>query len=162
MSGEMSESRLPPLAIVLGVAGLLPFFAAALNAAKADIGSTQSSALPLITYGAVVLSFLGGVHWGFVLEGPPAAGQRSRLGLGVLPGLIGWAAALLGLWRQPFFALALLIAAFVLTAIVEGRAQRLEMVPSGYMVLRWILTIVVVAVLTTVLVLRMVGGRVLF
>jgi hypothetical protein len=34
--------------------------------------------------------------------------------------------------------------------------------PSGYMVLRWVLTIVVVAVLTTVLVLRLVGGRLLF
>jgi hypothetical protein len=162
MSGEMSESRLPPLAIVLGVAGLLPFFAAALNAAKADAGNTLSSALPLITYGAVVLSFLGGVHWGFVLEGPATVAQRSRLGLGVVPGLVGWGAALLGIWGQPFFALALLIAGFVLTAIAEGRAQKRELVPSGYMVLRWILTVVVVAVLTTVLVLRMVGGRVLF
>jgi hypothetical protein len=162
MSDEMSESRLPPLAIVLGAAGLLPFFVAALNAAKADIGSAQSSALPLITYGAVVLSFLGGVHWGFVLEGPPTFAQRSRLGLGVVPGLLGWGAALLGVWGQPFLGLSLLIAGFVLTAVVEGRARKLEMVPAGYMVMRWILTVVVVAVLTTVLVLRMVGGRVLF
>jgi hypothetical protein len=157
----MNESRLPPLAIILGIAGLLPFFAAALGAARADT-MVQNSAMPLITYGAVILAFLGGVHWGFVLEGPSERGERGRLVLGVVPGLAGWGAVLLGVWRQPFLALAVLIVAFAATAIVEGRTQKLELMPSGYMVLRWVLTIVVVAVLTTVLVLRLVGGRLLF
>ena len=59
----------------------------------------QFSLLALMAYGATVLAFLGGVHWGFALdEGSNQTSQalRARLVLGVVPSLIGWAAAARG------------------------------------------------------------------
>ena len=157
----MTEKRLPPLAILLSVAGLLPFFAAALNAARGDT-STVNTAMPLLTYAAVVLSFIGAVHWGFVLQTPDQPGERSRLALGVVPGLVGWGAVLLGLWRQSFMGLALMIVAFIGTAMVETRGRQFELVPASYMVMRWILTIIVSLLLLAAIVFRMAGGRSLF
>jgi hypothetical protein len=159
----MTESRLPPFAVILSVASLIPFFVCGLWAVRPEpSGGGQVGALPLITYGAVALSFVGGVHWGFVLEGEAAPAERRRLGLGVLPALIGWGAALLGIGTQPALGIAVLIAGYIATAVVEGRGHALELVPRGYMVLRWALTVAVVAVLTTVLVLRMIGGHLMF
>jgi hypothetical protein len=158
----MTEKRLPPMAIILSVAGLLPFFAAALYAARGDT-ATLNTAMPLLTYGAVVLGFIGAIHWGFVLAAPeqePA--QLSRLTLGVVPGLVGWGAVMLGLYRQSFLALALMIVAFVGTAIIETRGRHWELVPPSYMLMRWILTIVVSLLLLAAIVFRMVGGRTLF
>ncbi len=158
----MTESRLPPLAVILTVASLIPFFVCALTAVRADPAGGQVSAIALITYGAVVLSFLGGVHWGFVLEGREEPGERNRLVLGVLPGLIGWGGTLLGITTHPVLGLTVLIAGYIGTAVVEGRAHQIELVPRGYMMMRWGYTVAVVAVLTTVLVLRLVGGHLMF
>ncbi len=81
------------LARALGYAGLIPF----LYLAFALIESTQSrrSAGPwlvifMIAYGAVILSFVGALHWAICL-------QREELGAGwlvwsVVPSLIGFAA----------------------------------------------------------------------
>jgi hypothetical protein len=156
----MTESRLPPLAVILGIAGLVPLIVCALAAAHIDPSGNTASMVALITYGAVVLSFLGGVHWGFVIEGEKEPSERARLGLGVVPALLGWSAALLAVSRHGVLGLLLLIAGFLATVIVEGHARKWDLVPRAYLVLRWGLTVVVVAILTTVLVLRMVGADV--
>jgi hypothetical protein len=158
----MTESRLPPLAVVLGIAGLIPFFACALATLQADPGTGQTAAIALISYGAVILSFLGGVHWGFVIEGAKEAGERRRLTLGVVPALVGWSAVLLGITAHAIIGIAVLVAAFIAAAVVEQRGRRTEMVPRGYMILRWALTVVVALLLSAVLVLRLMGGQVLF
>ncbi len=163
--------RLPPLAVLLGIAGLIPFVAAALGAlGSTDPARAARSIGALVAYGAVILAFLGGVLWGFVLGGPApeayavrAARERYRLVFGALPALVGWVALLaqllLGL---PDVALAILIAAFVAAVAVEADLRRRGLVPAGYMWLRWGLSIVVVLILATVLTLRLVGGRVIF
>ncbi len=43
----------------------------------------------------MILAFLGGVHWGFALPEPSGRADRARLGLGVVPSLVGWVALLL-------------------------------------------------------------------
>lgn len=155
------EPRLPPLAILLGALGVLPFIIFGIGALGASTQRDQVSVLLLTAYGACILSFLGGVHWGFALEGTgTGAAARSRLGLGVLPALIGWVAVALAL-RMPVLGLAALIGGFVGTAVIESRAHHKDLMPRGYMVLRWILSVVVVALLTTVLVLRFAGATVL-
>ena len=60
---------MPLLAIVLGVAGLIPFIVCGLGAVSVDAVSSARMMTALIGYGAVILSFLGGVHWGFALGG---------------------------------------------------------------------------------------------
>jgi hypothetical protein len=161
--------RLPLLAAFLGVAGLVPFVGAGyVTLATPEPRATQALAA-LIAYGAVILSFLGGVHWGFAVQpapmeamAPSARAQSLRLGLGVVPALVAWVALMAALSVTPDAGLAVLLAGFLVTVGVEQQASRRGLVRPGYMFLRWILTVVVVAVLTTVLVLRLIGAHIIF
>ena len=155
--------RLPIVAVLLGLGGLVPFLActAAILFVPRDVPVPRLVAAE-IGYGAVILSFLGAVHWGLALAGDPvgvplrAEAQRMRLALGVLPALAGWAASLSVIAGYPMAALVLLIAAFLLTAAVEARAGRAGLMPPGYLGLRWLLTTVVVLSLVTTLLARIV------
>jgi hypothetical protein len=83
----------------LGYAGLFPFVACAALAHVSDpLGASALRALA--GYGAVIVSFLGGVHWGFGFQRRGAAWVL--FGWGVVPSLLAWVALLLplgpGLW----------------------------------------------------------------
>jgi hypothetical protein len=149
---------MPVLAILLGIAGLVPIVGCGLGAMARD-GEADRMLAALIAYGAVTLAFLGGMQWGFAL--PPATDarqQRWRLVLGVPPPLVGWAALLIGLVAPSWIALAVLTAGFIGTALGEHRAAgQNQTVPSGYLWLRWALTIVAAAMLITVLTVRLLG-----
>ena len=160
------NERLSPLALLLGLGGLVPFLACGLGSITAGGAVPADRALlALIEYAAIILSFLGAVHWGLALAGPGGAGsvagrdgaERARLALGVLPALIGWAALLVSVAAAPAIALALLIAGFLATTAVEARAAGEGLVPAGYMRMRWGLTLVVVLVLALVLLSRVSG-----
>jgi hypothetical protein len=160
--------RLPASALLLGIAGLLPFAALALATLRpstpfATSMMTNPALFGLIAYGAVILAFLGGVHWGFALEpAVPAPRERLRLVLGVLPSLIGWVALVTLILAPPEAALGVLILGFAATVLTEQRLARHGLVPGRYMWLRWGLSAVVVAILVTVLVLRLLGANVNF
>jgi hypothetical protein len=148
---------MPLLLILLTLLGLIPFIVCGLAALGPDTASHMLTAL--IGYAAVTLSFAGGVHWGLALqtsEAAPTSHGRARLGFAVLPPLAGWL-CLLVLMIAPRTALALLIAAFIGTALLEQAAARRNLVPPRYLWLRWAFTIVAVAMLTTVLTLRLLG-----
>ena len=143
---------LPLLAWLLGVAGLIPFFACGYLALTPD-GAPGTMAL--LAYGAVILAFLGGVHWGLALPEPSGRRERERLGLGVIPSLVGWVGLLLGIAGIPAGGLAIVIAGFIATTVVEARATRAGLLPRSYMALRYGLSTTVVAVLGAVLLLRL-------
>ena len=154
--------RLPRLAILLAVLGLVPFFVFALAAMRAAPGGPARALTILMAYGAAVLAFLGGVHWGFALQEAPAAPEtrrieHARLLLGVVPALVAWLALLLPLAS---LGLAVLIAGYIGAAVLEDQGWRRGVVPSGYIWLRWVLTVVVAALLVTVLVLRLLGRQI--
>ncbi|NGM21951.1 DUF3429 domain-containing protein [Roseomonas stagni] len=130
---------LPPSALLLGAAGLIPFLG--LTAATAlSIGWAPPA---LAAYGAAILAFLGAVHWGLALRAPEseAGATTPRLALGVLPSLIAWIALLLPL--RP--GLALLAAGILATAAVEARGAARGLVPPAYMRLRWVLSLTAAA-----------------
>ncbi len=163
--------RLPPAALGLGIAGVLPFIALGIAAlSNANDTEAQRYLLGLVAYGAVVLAFLGGVHWGFVLhpaalpEGmtPVESNDAARLGLGIVPSLIGWAALMTPLLGVPEVGLAILIVGFIATVATEARLRTRSQMPSGYMAMRWGLSVVVLLVLVTVLALRLIGAKIIF
>jgi hypothetical protein len=125
------DTPLPAPARLLGPAGLIPF----LGLAAGVWAGLPWAAPALAAYGATILAFLGAVHWGLALRAPPAerAADWGRLGLGVLPALLGWVALLLPLSAG----LALLAVAILATAAVETVAARARLVPPGYLRLRW-------------------------
>ncbi len=154
--------NLPMIAIVLGVAGLLPVIATSLGALSADRAWTSFSLLALAAYAAVVLSFLGGVHWGFALSDggqQTIAARRARFGLGVVPSLIGWGGLLLAFLGLPLLALGVLVFGFGAVIVFEARGVRAGMVPRAYMLLRAALSIVVIVCLVSVIIVLLLGGQ---
>ena len=82
-----------PHALRLGYAGLLPFVAGAalIWIVRADAHPYVAAALS--AYAAVILSFLGGIHWGLGMRASAAA--PSLFGWGVVPSLIAWVAVVM-------------------------------------------------------------------
>lgn len=164
-----------PMVLLLGFLGLIPFVVTAYLASAWRSPSDAQALTALLTYSAVILSFLGAVHWGFALAEPPQSlaglaplprsqdpAHKPRLVLGVVPALIGWGALLIGLLiPAPAIALCVLIAGFLVTNIAEHAGHRRGWMPGTYLWLRWILTVIVVALLVTVLVLRIFGARII-
>ena len=150
--------RLPTLATLLGLGGLLPFLICGFGALWVPEPANAARLLAgLITYAAVILSFLGAVHWGLALYEETGLADRPRLALGILPALIAWTSLLVFLEDQADIALAILAAGFVAVIALEQRGARQGLLPRGYLALRWVLTIVVVFVLLAVLVIRTAG-----
>ena len=152
--------QLPVLAVILGVAGIIPFILCGLWAVSASYFGSRVAVQLLVAYGAVVLSFVGGIHWGVSLVSDEA--DDRRLTLGVLPGLAGWLCLALSVYlNRPSLGVALLIALFIVAASAEWKGRLRGGIPQGFILLRVGVTGVIVAILTTVLVLRLIGGHLL-
>lgn len=80
-------------ALQLGYAGLLPFAlgAALIWIVRPEVRIHVSTALS--AYAAVILSFLGGIHWGFGIRA--AVDQSARFVWAVVPSLLAWIAVLM-------------------------------------------------------------------
>ena len=98
----------------MGLAGLLPFWGLAISIIVFDTPIKDIAVQAEITYGAVILSFLGGVHWGLAATNEKHAKWLS-LGWGVTPPLIAWGA----LFLQPSLGLILLVIGFLAAAIID-------------------------------------------
>ncbi|KAM6456721.1 transmembrane protein 69 isoform 2-T2 [Liasis olivaceus] len=80
----------PKPAIHLAVAGLIPLVSVPLVMAIQKV-SYPELAFAQITYSASMLSFLGGIRWGFTLpEGSPAKPDWLNLANSIVPSLIAW------------------------------------------------------------------------
>ncbi len=138
------ERTIPPSALYLGLAGVLPFWLAALLFwSHADPVGTSTAAALAIAYGAVILAFLGGVRWGLAIATPGRAPAAATLVLSVLPALAGFAA----MFTPPLFALAVLVSGFLLQALWDVIAADHGRLPQWFAMLRMILTALVVPAL---------------
>lgn len=159
---------MPLLAILLSVLGLAPFIVCGLAALGTNPDTAGRMLDVLIGYAALALSFAGGIHWGFELQSTQqptsisAATSRARLVLGILPLLLGWIALVLPLVVAPWVSLLLLIAAYIAAVLVEQEAGRRNLLPPRYLWVRWGFTVVAVAMLVTVVTLRLLGQTISF
>lgn len=137
MSEQHIDTRIPAPALLLGLAGLIPFIAGA---------AAQWQALPLIgaetglklvvIYGAIILSFLGGIRWGTAI-GPYDTGRQGlEFSASVLGSLAGLAAAFL----PAIPGLALLIAGFLMQGLWDVMSVDAGRLPAWFGRLRMILT----------------------
>ena len=76
------------LAVRLGHAGLAPFVLGALLAMLVRVDVLPFVLGALSVYAGVIVSFLGGIHWGVLMVARDAAPRR--LVWAVLPSLFGW------------------------------------------------------------------------
>ena len=143
------SSGIPSLALWLGVSGLVPFVVAAGLSFFGAPFNPATAVYALIAYGAVILSFLGGVHWGVALtrgqtNGPD--GQAAWYLISVAPSLVAWLALLIA----PVPGLLILAVSFLVMTLIDVHAARVEQVPIWYRRLRVRLSaIVIVCVLVT-------------
>ena len=113
---KLSDSQTPSTAKWLGYAGALPFLGlgAALFGAGdgiSDIFLPSQISFALLSYGAIILSFLGGLHWGRAVTCPEdrlIISARMALIWSVSLSLNGWLALFLPL----FWAAVILLAGF--------------------------------------------------
>jgi hypothetical protein len=77
----------------LAYAGLIPFVLGALLVWLVRAEAHPYVALALSAYAAVILSFLGGIHWGLVMRQPEQSSPV--LCWGVVPSLVAWPAAVM-------------------------------------------------------------------
>ncbi len=89
----MADLPLRPAAVRLGRIALLPFVAGAAAVLITRGAVQQHAASALVAYAATVVSFIGGIHWGFGFRAsdPPA----SLFVWGVVPSLVACAALLM-------------------------------------------------------------------
>jgi len=150
------------VAVLLSVAGLIPFLCVG-AVVLLDPLETPDAVEVLIAYGAVILSFVGAVHWGFALRDtahplpgamtPQMLGyERQLLTFGVLPALLGWVALLAMIhFDLPGVAVFLLLIGFFLTIVAETIGKGRGLVAGNYLILRWSVSIVVMLILLLVL-----------
>ena len=155
---------MPWLAILLSALGLIPFIVCGLAALGPDPDTAARMLDALIGYAAVALAFVGGIHWGFELQSDqqPRSLSRARLTLGILPLLVGWICLVLPLVVAPWVSLVLLIIAYIAAVLAEHEAARRNLLPARYLWVRWGFTVVAVAMMVTVLTLRLIGLTIRF
>lgn len=132
------NTPLPRLAWPLGLAGLLPFLA---GVVAVSLGQGWAG-FALAAYGALILSFLGAVHWGLALAAPEQAAEIRLIG-GVTPSLVAWVALLFPLPAG----LALIGSGLIALVVAETIAARAGLLPWAYVRLRWLLSGVAAACL---------------
>lgn len=127
---------LPPVYRVLGLAGLLPFFAGPIMSVT---GHAPFAALMFPVYSLAIASFLSGTWWGLAV-----ARGSTQIAIAVASnGLLLIAVGAL-LFAEPALSTAILAAVFVVLFIGEWRIPVLAQPFTGYLKLRATLTILVV------------------
>jgi len=134
------------LALGLGLGGLLPFVGLAVLAWGGSTVGPTWALRGLILYGASILAFLGGLHWGFALSGR-LSDRAARIALiwSVVPSLIAWSAA----WMPEQAALLGLAGGLVLAWAFDQRAWPQYGIGPWFLRLRGLLTFVATGSLLT-------------
>ncbi|EGN95658.1 hypothetical protein SERLA73DRAFT_186807 [Serpula lacrymans var. lacrymans S7.3] len=151
-------TSVPAPYLVMGLAGGLPYVASAgttvylaHQAGLAAMGTVTNMdpgvALTIldqaltfqVTYGAVMLSFLGALHWGMEFAGQGGHKGYPRLLLGVTPAVVAWSTIAL----QPTSALICQWIGFTALWYVDNRATSAGWTPKWYSQYRFYLSILV-------------------
>ena len=151
--------KIPNSALILGLAGLIPFFWGTATSLEFGLEISKFNWLNEeyrgssinFTYGTVILAFMSGVLWGFAAN---VSDKRRPIGLilSVLPAL--WAFFTFnGILSNPFMSL---IIGFLGVFIIDVRFYYWHMTPKWWLSLRSILTLSVIICLSVNF--RMVNG----
>jgi hypothetical protein len=129
---------------ILGYLGLLPFVIPTFFLFY-DYHHLEMWRHFLITYAAIILSFVGALHWSFamLLHDLPANKQKWSFIWSVIPSLAAWVA----LSIPQFYSFFLLATFFILNLIKDKTLSNIVELPNWYISLRHNLTFVATACL---------------
>jgi hypothetical protein len=86
-------ARIPASALVLGLAGLVPFAVASLAPLTGSPIAEVAAPDVFLIYAAVILSFLGGVRWGVEMARNAEDPSGAILFLSIMPSILAWGVA---------------------------------------------------------------------
>ena len=122
---------------MLGYAGLIPFVVFSIGV-WVPLPYVEDAAQILVAYAAVILSFMGAVHWGVAMSS--AGSDRSKYYIAsVVPALIAWLALLM----PASYAMLVLLTAFIVLLAFDSAVTKPQGLPVWYIPLRLRLTIIV-------------------
>ncbi|MBK5909923.1 hypothetical protein CCR85_00245 [Rhodothalassium salexigens] len=138
----MSLARPPRFALFLALSGTLPVLAAVVALLVRWPGLDGLWLRAVAVYGAVIVSFVAGAHWGLACAAGAAA-QRAvvqrHLAWSVVPALAGWAVAAQPLWMA-YLGLAVL---FPLLLVLDRVAVGAGLAPIWWPAMRLPPTVVI-------------------
>ena len=146
---------IPRTALILGLAGVIPFLWGAATILSPNLGQWGLMTLggrfvgPYIglQYGAIILAFMSGVLWGFATKDNGRAANAGYV-LSVIPAL--WAFFMVG--GGPVSAGTNLIFGFLGVLLLDWHFWRLGLAPKWWMHLRVTITIIVILALLPVVI----------
>ena len=139
----LRKLKTPTFTTILGLAGVIPFIFLTIMIVLGAEPLLAEYIFCLITYGAVILSFLGGIIWGqmvgsFSLENENLNLQKYLL-ISIMAALLSWTSLLI----SPKNGLVLLGICFSFLIFVEKKLKKIKIIPAWYFKLRKFLTILV-------------------
>jgi Protein of unknown function (DUF3429) len=145
------DRRIPTIALVLGLAGLIPFLWSAATQLSTSLAGWAGAYLPPmfigsyvgLTYGTLILAFMSGALWGFAAraEGREAAPCYA---LSVIPALWAFFMVTDASTSSSIY----LVAGFAGLVLLDATFVAWGLAPRWWMRLRLPLTVVTVAILT--------------
>lgn len=139
---SLNDASIPTAALVLSAAGYVPFAGFSAGAILLPSAYESQAAFGLLIYGAIILSFLGGVHWGLEMarqSHQTDKGSPARFGISVVPSLVAWASLALPHGIAP----AGLVFGFSLMLAYDLYCVKQQQAPLWYRKLRLPLTLLV-------------------
>lgn len=132
----------------LGYGGLLPFVGL-VTLARFDPHHTLAWSDALAGYGAVILSFIGALHWGVAMSatGLDTVQRRHAFMWSFVPALLAWPATLLAGSVAPL----ILVLGFVVHFVMDKNLAKHAELPMWYLPLRLRLRLTAVACLCLLL-----------
>ena len=142
-----TATAIPAAALWLGGAGLIPFIAPVAALWLGSPAWREPAWAVLHGYAAIILSFLGAIHWGAALRESDTGRLWQAMGWSVIPALLAWVTLML---PHPH-GVALLLLGFAAQYLMDRRAVAVGWLPFWYGRLRRVLTAGVAACLALAL-----------
>ncbi|NCT41225.1 MAG: DUF3429 domain-containing protein [Alphaproteobacteria bacterium] len=128
------------LPLYFGYAGALPFVLFMLLSFGMDEARHfQALSFIQLSYGAMILSFLGGVHWGQAIP----SNNAKQMGFAMVPTIACLALMVWTLVADPAMPLFAMAGLFWIVFLADKRLMPLGFIPEGYFTFRRNLTMIV-------------------
>lgn len=131
------------LPLILTIAGGLPFVVLGGMISLHSFNDTKHALDILLTYAAVIVSFLGGIHWGFAVnqytQNRPIANML--IAESIIPSLVAWAVLL---YPDHYVQLLVLTLLYTFTWGIDSLLYNNNLMPQWFFNIRCIITPVVV------------------
>ena len=125
------------IAKTLGYAGLIPFITFSIGS-WIEIPYLYNTVYVLITYAAIILSFMGAIHWGMAMSKTDSKHGKCFI-ISVIPALAAWFSLLI----PEFFSLIILLIGFFLLLSFDLTVEKSQGFPGWYIPMRIKLTFIV-------------------